>query len=383
MRQRNRFWEEKSKNTDFIDDLEKHPELKNLIRHDKNYNNKRKVAFESAVAGIIRKNPGFLHSIILKVAKSIRPDFVKAFDNPDANWLKQHFFDFFSNKLKAQLDVYIEYTALQNKPLAYQDWILKILDSQHEEDAYQQLTIIWAYGNYFMRACDYLNEYKDTPELKEYFNMKFGGVFFVPGLGNEDAQPKMKEIWEECNYGKNRDPNIRKARVSTEQLSRNTPTRKIGIFDEDNYVYDEELKDMIPTKETFHAAGKNLWRITSQSEFVEEARHKLDMPLIAGQGCSIGLLLIPAKVIAKLTHDEMRYFNLCAISYMTGNGHHAFHEFNAVWKTLDIPYTPGDYASLLPADLLKHPEFAKLQQKFPDLWRTNTTTDEKKHSRRL
>src|SRR5690606_7031167 len=117
-----------------------------------------------------------------------------------------------------------------------------------------------------------------------------------------------------------------------------------------------------------HLPGKNLWRVTSESKFTINSRHVLDMPLIADQGGSIALLLIPAIILGNLDAEELRYFNLGAISYMIGNGHHALNEFSMVWNALKIPYIQGNYSSIFPEGLInKHPELLELQENFPDL----------------
>jgi hypothetical protein len=63
------FWKNKSKDERFIDDLKKSPNLKNLIRYDEKFNNKRKVEFESLLSAIIRTKPRSLKSIVNHVAK--------------------------------------------------------------------------------------------------------------------------------------------------------------------------------------------------------------------------------------------------------------------------------------------------------------------------
>ena len=108
------FWENKSKDTDFINDLKKYPKLGNLIKYDKNFNSKRKVIFESSLAGIIRVKPGILYPTIVKVTNSILPDFKNAIDKikkaieeqQDIPWLCYHFFNcFYQNQ-----DIFLQYT---------------------------------------------------------------------------------------------------------------------------------------------------------------------------------------------------------------------------------------------------------------------------------
>ncbi len=360
MNLRNQFWRDKSKDTNFINDLKKFPELKQLIKYDKNFNNKRKVAFESALAGIIRKNPRFLYSTITKVAKSLLPDFIDAFNDENSTWLKQYFYNFFDQNA----DIHAEFTGKyeekinpdsKNKTL-FQKWILGILSSQNEKDSYQQLLLIREYGNYFLRP------YVHMPEFKDLNNGL--GIFIVPeGLGNEGLKCAMRELWRKCFLR----VSLSQARISTKDLPRAKLTENFGIFDDENSGFDE-VKAMVPDKITTHLPGKNLWRATSASDFAKHARYELDMPLIASSGGSIALLLIPAMIIGKLTQEELLLFNLCAISYMIGNGHHAFHEYSIVWQVLGVPYINGDYASIFPKDLLQnHPELFVLQQKFGDL----------------
>jgi hypothetical protein len=287
MNLRNNFWREKSKDTDFINDIKKYPELKKLIRYDKNFNNKRKVAFESALAGVVRKNPRFLYPVIKKVATSILPDFIDAFNNQDSSWLKQHFFDFFVQNS----DIHAEYTGTYEEKITsikeqeiFKKWILTTLSSQDEKDAYKQLLLIREYGNYFLRPYVHMPEFKDL-------NEGLGMIIVPEGVGNESLKPAMRELWKKCNF-EFRHSDIAHSRINTKDLPRAKLINDFGIFDEDNEF--EEVKELIPHKMATHLPGKSLWRVTSTSEFTQHARYKLDMPLIASQGCSIALLLIPA-----------------------------------------------------------------------------------------
>ncbi len=106
------FWKKKSKDTDFIEDLKKQTILSSLIRYDTKFNNKRKVEFESSLAGVIRIHPRMLQAPVIKVAKAIAQDlifsFEKAISYPEEkqNWLHQHLYSFFSENS----DIMAEYT---------------------------------------------------------------------------------------------------------------------------------------------------------------------------------------------------------------------------------------------------------------------------------
>lgn len=70
-----------------------------------------------------------------------------------------------------------------------------------------------------------------------------------------------------------------------------------GIFSS-KHEYDSipaTLKKLCP-EISLHLPGKNLWRVTSESKFTINSRYVIDMPLIADQGGSIALLLIPAII---------------------------------------------------------------------------------------
>lgn len=363
------FWKNKSKDTDFLDDLKRNPDLMNLIHYDENFNNKRKVLFESCLAGIIRNNPRILYPSVFKVANSILLDFKDAFEKfkiavkgkkkPD--WLQEHFYKFFSENS----DILTEYTGTYDKKIdnsiesteKFIDWIYTTLSTSNDRYAYRQLLIIREYGNYFLRPYLYMPQFKDQNDGL--------GIFIVPeGVGNENLKPTMRNLWKKCNFDRSSD--IAYSRISTKNTVRAKLTTQFGIFDPSAKI-SKKFKKFIPDAPV-HLPGKHLWRVTSNSKFTQEGRYLLDMPLIASQGCSIALILIPAIVIGGLEGDELRYFNLNAISYMIGNGHHSLHEFNAAWKGAGIPYTDGNYLSIFPEKLIKgHPELFELQEKFPEL----------------
>lgn len=365
------FWKNKAKDTDFIHDLQKNPDLKNLIKYDAKFNNERKVLFESCLAGVIRINPGVLHASLLKVAQSILPDFLSAFEiikksinsNQPSAWLCMEFF----NSIYKDSDIFYVYKGYYQDridPMMIEDvhhffcWVQQILSSTNQCDAYSQLIIIRQYGSFFLRP------YFHMPQFKE-LNDGLGMLIVPEGVGNEIKKPLLRELWHKCNF-EFRKSEITHSRVNIKNCPRPKLTNQFGIFAQDEYKIPLELSKYIPPLHP-HIPGKNVWRVTSSSEFTQRARYQLDMPLISSQGCSIALLLITAIVIGELTKEEIRYFNLNAISYMIGNGHHAFHEFNAVWQALDILYVDGNYASIFPDGLIQsHRALQELQNDFPE-----------------
>lgn len=359
------FWNNKAKETDFINDIKKNPDLKQLLRYDTNFNNKRKVLFESLLAGIIRNNPRMLYHSVAKVAKCILPDFIEIFEKlkkamskkQETPWFCQHFYDSFAKNP----DILAEYTGCYGQEISasaeeiekFSQWIYSIITNTDSQSAYQKLLIIWEYGNFYIRL------YSDHPEL-------------IPDdLGESFSQ--MKKLWDQsrANWPTN---TIEHSRVSTQHTKRAKLTDKFGIFSTESNVSSDQILEVFP-KVSMHLPGGNLWRVTSTSEFTREARFKLDMPLVASQSGSIALLLIPAIVIAKLNSEELRYFNLNAISFLIGNGHHSFHEFKTVWEAFNIPYVDGHYSSIFPDGSIKvHPDLLKLAQKFPDMLRSTNKT---------
>lgn len=364
------FWSKKSKDTDFIIDWRINSTW-NLIRYDENFNNKRKVAFESCLAKVIRYHPGVLFSSVSRVAKSILPDIIETFNKlciqNEANAFEGLYYHFFNCFFQNQ-DIFAEYQGqfqeivpALSKNLediaAFFDWIGTILSSDQEKAFYQQLLLIREYGSYFLRPYVHMPEFAAENEGL--------GMLIVPeGIGFESQKPAMRALWKRCNFDFRTVEEIH-SRVSTRDTRRNCISPDFGIF--------ANAMDMKQSGEDFpaikpHLPGKNLWRVTQTSSFTKEARFKLDMPLIASQGCSIALLLIPGMTIARLNKEELMYYNLSALSYMIGQGHHSFHEFSAVWKAFDIPYKQGDYASIFPQEILtSHPEISRIFKEFSDI----------------
>ena len=365
------FWKHKSKDTDFIHDAKVNPILNKLIRYDGNFNNKRKILFESLLAGVIRSHPRMLYSSITKVANGILPDFEYAFEifkkssnkNLKPFWLCQHFYNYFSKNA----DILAEYTGCYAKEISdkseqidnFIQWLYAILISTDSRTSYQKLLLIREYGNFFIRPFSHFPQFKSL-------NNGMGLQIIPDGLGNNLSKIRMKVLWDQSRV--NWPTNIfYHSRVGTEESKRARTTSSFGIFS-DGDPNQIKFQKFFP-RVSQHLPGKNLWRVTSTSAFTKNARYNLDMPLISGQSGSIALLLIPAIVMGNLNREELEYFNLNAVSYMIGNGHHSLHEFKAVWKALNIThYIDGDYRSIFPPNLIEsHPELSILQQRFPDL----------------
>ena len=112
------YWAEKSKDTDFIEDLNKQPALISLVKYDTKFNNKRKVELESSLAGLIRFHPRMLHDPVIKVAKAIASDLmlslVKIINEKVNKGLHQHLYNFFSKNS----DIMSEYTGLYDNKIS-------------------------------------------------------------------------------------------------------------------------------------------------------------------------------------------------------------------------------------------------------------------------
>lgn len=362
------LWEKKSKDTDFIADLKKQPDLINLIRYDTRFNNKRKVEFESSLAGLIRFHPRMLHAPVVKVAKAISTDLilslVKSIYDTEENWLHQHLYKFLSENC----DIMAEYTgaykgkisASLKEKINFILWVYNKLHSLDSKDFHCQLLLIREYGNFFLRPFSHLPQFKGLNEGQ--------GIQILPGgIGDEFNKIKMKRLWDESREAINKICSPLNSRIATNR-SNHILINTCGIFDSQSTYCSKHIKKWCP-KISVHLPGKNLWFVNSASDFTKRVRFDLDMPLIASQGGSIALLLIPAIVMGNLDDCELRLFNLAAISYMISNGHHSLHEFRTVWNTFNIPYIDGDYKSLFPNGLIEsYPELLELQKDFWDLF---------------
>lgn len=358
----NLFWKNKPKDERFIDDLKKIPVLKNLIKYDEKFNNKRKVEFESVLSGIIRTKPRSIKYIVNHVAKSIWPEIKDAFlkaQYPEF-WICQHMIDiFYANEdIKT---IFLDDTKNINiSTEIFYSWIQKIIYSKEDEDIYNQLLIIREYGYFFLRPFEHM------PSFKALNNRQ--GIQIIPyGAGDTNNKIKMRILWKKYR-GDNwpLSESQERSRINIQNTSQSKKTCSFGIFPSDEKINDS-IKKFIP-KVHLHLPGMNVWRVTNTSFFTKNARYLLDMPLIASQSDSIALLLIPAMVAGKLSHQELILYNLSVVSYMVGNGHHSIHEFKPVWNAFNIPYIDGNYASIFPDGFIqKHPELLELQETFPDI----------------
>jgi len=358
------FWKKKSKDADFIEDLKKQPDLISLIGYDTKFNNKRKIEFESSLAGLIRCHPRMLQAPVIKVVKAISPDLilslVKVICEGEENWLHQHLYRFLSENS----DIMAEYTgvygdkissSLQEK-IKFILWVYNKLHSSNPKDFHCQLLLIREYGNFFLRPHAHLPNFIDLLSRE----------ILPEGIGEGVSKKKMTKLWNRSRKALDENCPILKSRISIHN-SKEKLTSVCGLFDSQSAYQSKCIKKWCP-KISVHLPGKNLWFVNSISDFTKRVRFDLDMPLIASQGGSIALLLIPAIVMGNLNDQELRLFNLAAISYMISNGHHSLHEFKTIFNTLNIPYIDGSYKSLFPNGLIEsHPELLELQQDFPDL----------------
>lgn len=359
----NSFWKNKPKDDHFIYDLKKMPALKNLLKYDEKFNNKRKVEFESVLSGIIIKNPRSIKSVVNHVAKSIWPEIHDAFLKSKLSkfWICKHMFDvFYANEdIKT---IFLDDTKNINFSIEiFYQWMQKIIFSKKDEDVYKQLMLIREYGYFFIRP------YEHMPSFKALNNGR--GINIIPnGAGDTNNKIKMHMLWKKYR-GDNWPPSesLERSRINIQKMNKSKKTCSFGIYSSEEKM-NEAIKKFIPTVH-LHLPGMNVWRVTNTSSFTKNARYVLDMPLIASQSDSISLLLIPAMVAGKLSHQALRVYNLAVMSYMVGNGHHSIHEFKAVFDKFNIPYVDGDYASLFPNGFIqKHPELLELQEMFPDIF---------------
>lgn len=357
------FWNGKSKDDSFISDLKKDARLKNLIRYDENFNNKRKVEFETALSGIIRSKPGDkLKSVVNCVAQSILPDIKEAISKSQSKefWICQHMLDVFYANYNIRTVFSID---LQNCEANQKDnfctWMIKTINSTQDADVYKQLLLISEYGYFFLRP------YEHMPKWKALNNGQ--GIQIIPdGIGRPDNKIRMRFLWKKYR-GESWPASTSKERSRIDVKSkRGIYTTSFGIIPSGSKIRDS-LKKFIPDMHS-HLPGMHVWRVSNTSFFTQNARYHLDMPLISSQSDSISLLLIPAMVMGKLSHEDLILYNLSAISFMVGNGHHSIHEFKPAWQGFDIPYNDGDYSSIFPSRFIQeHPELLELQKQFPDL----------------
>jgi hypothetical protein len=357
------FWKKKSKDPDFIEDLKKNSQLKELIRYDENFNPKRKVIFESRLAGIILDHPRILFNPIKKVSSATLSDFNSIFENyinDKKNEFSKHCYEFFYHNpnIQAAYSGYYGKKLIQSKEdvTSFMDWVNNVLCSEDEETTYNKLLLILKYGHFFLRSYVHLKKFESKLDIN----------IIPPGVGNEAIKKQMNELWSKIHIDWPSNP-ITHSRISTHHTARAKLTSRFGIFS-DEYVSQEDYVQLALPVIPLHLPGKNVWRVTSTAEFTQSARFNLNMPLIASIGGSLGLMLIPAMVVGNLDIEEMKMFNLGATALMIGLGHHSFHEFKRVWETLSIPYTDGDYKSIFPDGLIeKHSELKSLCEEFSDL----------------
>ncbi len=228
--------------------------------------------------------------------------------------------------------------------------------SLDSKDFHCQLLLIREYGNFFLRLHAHLPDFIDLPNRQ----------ILPEGIGEEVSKIKMNKLWNASRKAIDENCPILKSRVSINN-SKQKLTDLCGIFDSESMYQSKYIKKWCP-KVSKHLPGKNLWFVNSTSDFTKKVRFDLDMPLIASQGGSIALLLIPAIVMGNLNDEELRLFNLGAISYMISNGHHSLHEFKTIWNTFNIPYINGSYKSLFPREIVEsHSEILELLTEFFDL----------------
>ncbi|PIS00732.1 MAG: hypothetical protein COT84_05950 [Chlamydiae bacterium CG10_big_fil_rev_8_21_14_0_10_35_9] len=364
------FWEHRSKDTQFIEDLKESPLLERLIRYDKKFNNKRKVEFESALAMVIRTYPRMLQEPVVKVTKAIAPDFIASFEKVIAQtddseiYLHQCFYRIISECP----DILIEYTGEYKNSIPsdveekkkFASWIYDKLHSLEAKDLHCQLLLIREYGNFFLRP------YANFPQF-QHLNDGEGMQVLPKSIGEEASKIKMKELWDSSRQAIfSKYPAFDLRRVLTHP-EKHQLTKQSGIFDAESTYETRYIHKYCP-EIPLHLPGKSVWFVNSTFDFTKKVRYELDMPLIGSQGGRVGLILIPAIVIGGLQGDELRMFNLCAMSFIVSNGHHSLHELKSMYNALNIPYVDGYYKSLFPDGLIEaHPELSELQRDFSDL----------------
>jgi hypothetical protein len=163
--------------------------LNKLIRYDENFNNKRKVLFESSLAGIVLNHPRMLFSFIEKVASAVLPDFNVIFKNYIISNVSKHCYAFFYNNpnIQAAYSGYYGARSLESKQEAnyFIHWVQNTLSSQDEKTAYNKLLLILKYGHFFIRSYINLKKFESTMDINIIPN----------GLGNEVSKRQMKEWW--------------------------------------------------------------------------------------------------------------------------------------------------------------------------------------------
>lgn len=329
------------------------------LRHDALFNQRRKVEVESALAGIVLKHADVFFPVIHKVAHGIRPLLHACLAaEAAARSAGQRGTDaqIFCDYLRHDASLRAMHAAAPDPTDNFDAWLQASLGATGEAGFYTQLFLAQQVVNFFVRPwCAH------EPAWKTLTEVPLG--FALPGLVAADLD-RIRHLAATYKlnpaYFETTPQHPSRSRLRTRVPATRNPAHGAGLF-----VHPDERRTVasfMPAHPPLPHTGVGLWRVTSESDFGSQARHDLDMPLMAGCSGGTGSMIVAARVLGQLDPEELRMFALACMAHMVLNGFHSAHECATVARVLGVPYTDGDYGSLVPEALRHLPQAKGLQR---------------------
>ena len=366
------------------------------LQHDAMFNNRNKVAFESALASILFTNNECFDTVINKTISKLKKIIVPVlhevldyYKNEDLKNIKNKAKIALFKCLTEEKDTRYAYEAYKNNTTGKYPYTLmaKIPDTINEKKdmvSYyenhvlstnnnkntieEKLTIIYNIGDFISRPFKFSSnkisvndiDFIDkiiintmTENIKKYKEAKATGLFAPDG---------------------NHPSESRYTRIHKTDIKKNISGEYAGIYPVLAKRPNEPFNNFSKVKEflinpIYDISGVGLWQPgvarrnigKDGSDFASKAI-KYDMPLIAGASGGIGSLMNTFCVIGKIEDiEEKKLAFLAATIMFILKGYHSFHEAAIIGKYFGIPYKIGNYSSTFPKGLVdKIPDLKKL-----------------------
>lgn len=326
------FWQTRRiKDTDFIADLARDPQLAARVDHDSYFNNKAKVDFESRLASVVFRHTAVFMPHVAATSHGLLPDVERA-------WAEAVSGDTHSigHALQTALlcawpvtHAYAEATGRAAAPsAAFRSWVCAMLRSNDPAEIFTQLAIQRAFACFLYRTA------KASPEL-ERMQASHWGTLDYAGLHAMLDRIQLP-------------------------LSRATSRRKIDIrhraTGKEGQYLTRQLGTYAPGAPApnlgaapLHTRGMDLMRITTEAgTLAATGMHDHDLPQYCGPSGSVLRYVALGRYAGKLDQRALQTLHFFTSLYLVGMGAHSIDECFIIRNDLNLRYRRGDYNSILP-----------------------------------
>lgn len=389
--------------------------------HDEMFNNRRKIAFESGMAGALFQQSSDFNQVVNDTLKNlgqiIPPAIIAAAQIRSGTDSQNALFNLLAKDPNTMRAFAARQSGKSPETLPLNE--VETINQSNQEDRNklrtyitglftgtldppatfeEKLTVIYNFSDFMTRP--YKFDISAGKTLKKLTDIQLEGLTEPQKLQILTSWQKFKQqspipgLFDKTahNASESRYPRKRKKDgIDTVSVKTNLSEGVSGLFP----VSTGRPKDALPenphaglvadqTHSAFYnVTGVGLWQpgiaaprvepdgsdlANRERDFAYEAMYRHDMPLIGGASGGMGSYLLTFSAIGKLKGPDLQKAFLAAASVMIGKGYHSFHELATIAQTFGLQYRPGDYLSMIPDEvILGNENLKEMVLRFPEI----------------